>query len=83
MYSKQFFIEFHHFLYKYRKYGSEIISDANFKERIKYLQEAEDIRSGTNLSTQEGGEQLAKEAELRKKYEDILKGEQADVDKYV
>ena len=37
-------INMHKLLYKYKKYGAEMLSMANFHERIVYLQQAEDIK---------------------------------------
>lgn len=80
LFTKEFFVKFHVILYRYRKTGSEIISEANFQERIVYLRQAEAI---LKENVDNNDELKATETELRKKYHEVLKGETEDLDKFV
>ena len=35
---KNFFIKLHTIIYKFKKYGQEMLTEANFRERIEYLE---------------------------------------------
>jgi len=41
---KDFFISIHALIYKFKKYGMEMISEANFQERITFLEECEELK---------------------------------------
>lgn len=46
LYLREFFINFHLTLYKWRKYGNEIIGEHNFRTRIEVLKECDEIKNG-------------------------------------
>ena len=70
LFTKEFLIRLHTILYKYKKYGSEMLAEANFHERVGYLKEAEEIREAEPDESNE----------LMKKYDALLKGEQKEID---
>jgi len=41
--TKEFMIKMHQILYMYKKYGTKMLAQANFSERISYLKEIEDL----------------------------------------
>tara|TARA_B110000305_G_C18990864_1_gene426051 strand:+ start:236 stop:451 length:216 start_codon:yes stop_codon:yes gene_type:complete len=41
---KDFFVTLHMIIYKYKKYGQEMLMDVNFKERIVYLEQMEELK---------------------------------------
>lgn len=36
---KNFFVKLHTLIYKFKKYGQEMLTEANFRERIEFLEE--------------------------------------------
>lgn len=79
VYQKDFFLNFHVLLYKYRKYGRDIMSENNFNWRIKLLQEAEEMMKNNQTNDPEIKEQ---EGDVRKKYMAYIKEENIDADAY-
>lgn len=76
LYQRDFFVNFHVTLYKYRKYGAEIVSEHNFRTRINFLRESEQaVEAGA-------GADDATVKELKEKYHAMLKGEKTDIEKY-
>ena len=43
IFTKEMFIKMHCMIYKYKKYGHEMIVDANCRERIRLLWEIEEL----------------------------------------
>ena len=72
--SRDFMVKMHTILYQYKKYGSEMIADANFHQRIIYLKQADDLK--------ENQADLINSKKMMDKYDLVLKGEQNDVDKF-
>ena len=58
--------------YKLKRFSSEMIQNANFNERIVYLQQVEELKQA------EGQESLVSK-QLMDKYDTILKGEKKDI----
>ena len=72
--SREFMVKMHTLLYQYKKYGSEIIADCNFHNRIRFLVQADDLK--------ENQDDLINSKIMMDKYDQVLKGEQFDIDKY-
>ena len=66
-------------IYKYKMYGREILSEANFRERIVYLEEQEEMKRDGEDKTPEG---MARYKELQTLYDNCLKGESEDMAKF-
>ena len=50
--SKDFMIKMHGMLYKYKKYGTEMISELNWRERVELLRQAEEIKQAEGESAE-------------------------------
>ena len=68
--TKQFFIDIHALIYKYKKYGMEMISEANFQERICFLEECEELKEEAKGLTGEQANSIMHQAkDLSDKYQ--------------
>ena len=76
LFSKDFFVKLHYIIYKYKKYGIEMLAEANFQERIRYLEECEEFKEEAKTATGESANSLMKQAaDLSKKYQEVMRGE--------
>lgn len=77
--NKEVFVNMQMIIYKYKMYGREILSEANFRERIVYLEEQEEMKRDGEDKTPEG---MARYKELQTLYDNCLKGESEDMAKF-
>ena len=62
--NKDFFVTLHTIIYKYKKYGQDMLSDANFRERIVFLEQIEEIKEFKEDTSEEGKQQIAELNEM-------------------
>ena len=63
LFTRDFFIKIHELMYKYKKNGFMLIEDANFKTRVFYLRQIEELKE-----MQADEETEKSKAEIQKKY---------------
>jgi hypothetical protein len=51
---KEFFVKMHALIYKYKKYGHELIGDVNTSERINLLEQIEEVKEQSGEMPQKG-----------------------------
>ena len=76
---KDFFVTLHIIIYKYKKYGQELMSNANFRERIAFLEQKEEMKENQEDLTDEG-KKLS--AELNEKYSKLVQQENGELDQF-
>ena len=89
-FTMNFFIKIHAMIYKYKKYGQEMIAEANSQERYQLLQKIEELKeqSGENVDKigMKPNPTMSEEAreiqKLQEEYNQVLKGENQDFDKF-
>jgi len=68
-------VKMHTLLYKYKKYGTEMLAEANFHERVVYLRQADDLKENENDHM---GSKL-----MMAKYDSALKADEVDANNFV
>jgi hypothetical protein len=77
--TREFFVRMHVLIYKYKKYGQDMLEEANFQQRINLLEQKDIIdQEGVNASP----EDQAKGKEFQTEYTAILKSETKDMETY-
>ena len=74
---KDFFVTLHMIIYKYKKYGQEMLMDVNFKERIVYLEQMEELKDNQEDQTEEGKKQSE---ECKAMYDKLSQQENGELD---
>lgn len=72
--TKDFMIKMHILLYKFKKYGQDMLGEANFHQRVYLMRQAEEYKAQ--------GNQAESDAEM-KKYDALLRGEREENDLFV
>ena len=77
--TREFFVRMHVLIYKYKKYGQDMLEEENFQQRISHLEMKDAI-------DQEGAQASPEDQASAKKYQEeytaLLKTETKDMEEY-